>query len=55
MSIYAYDYGVQDGREEREKEIVAAIEGLKTGNGADDSYLDEIIKVAIASGKKEGE
>ncbi len=52
MSIYAYDYGVKDGRQEREDEIVAALIALKTGNPTDDSYLDEIVKVVIASGEE---
>ena len=51
MSIYAYDYGMQDGRQEREEEIVNAIKKLKTGNELDDLYLDAIIKVVIDSGK----
>jgi len=54
MSIYAYDYGVQDGRREREDEIVNAIKNLKTGNDLDDAYLDEIVKVVVASGTKKG-
>jgi hypothetical protein len=51
MSIYAYDYGIQDGRQEREEEIVNALKSLKTGNELDDLYLDAIIKVVIDSGK----
>jgi hypothetical protein len=52
MSIYAYDYGVKDGRQEREDEIVAAIIALKTGNPSDDAYLDEVVKAVIASGEQ---
>jgi hypothetical protein len=51
MSIYAYDYGIQDGRQEREEEIVNALKSLKTGNELDNLYLDAIIKVVIDSGK----
>ena len=51
MSIYAYDYGIKDGRQEREDEIVDALKSLKTGNEIDDLYLDAIIKVVIDSGK----
>jgi chorismate mutase len=51
MSIEAYDYGVQDGRQEREDEIVDAINKLKIGNGVDDAYLDAIIEEVIKSGE----
>lgn len=50
MSIEAYDYGVRDGRQQREAEIIDAINKLKIGNGVDDAYLDAIIEEVIKSG-----